>query len=160
MKTPPQTPHATIHKSFTLERAYPQSPARVFAAFSDPTKKRRWFAEGEGFVVDDYSFDFRVGGFERCRFRFGDDGPPMTNDTVYLDIIEGLRLVYAYSMTIGGGPLSASLASIELVAAATGTRLLLTEHTTFLDGTDGSEGRREGTRGLLDTLAGELDRHP
>ena len=151
------TPTA-IHKSFTIERVYPTTAARVFAAFTDPVKKRRWFAEGEGFVVDSYSLDFKVGGFERSRFRYG-DGPPMTNDCVYLDIIDQERLVFAYSMTIGGAPLSASLSTIELEATKGGTRLRFTEHTAFLDGNDGSESRREGSIGLLEALARELDQH-
>lgn len=149
---------AVIHKSFTIERTYPSTAARVFDALSDPVKKRRWFAEGEGFVVDSYTLDFQVGGFERTRFRFG-DGPPMTNDCVYLDIVDNERLVFAYSMTIGGAPLSASLSSIELVPAKSGTLLRFTEHTAFLDGKDGSESRREGSLALFESLARELELH-
>ena len=149
------TPTA-IHKSFTIERVYPTTAARVFAAFTDPVKKRRWFAEGVGFIVDSFTLDFRVGGFERTRFRYG-DGPPMTNDCVFLDIIDNERMVFAYSMTIGGAPLSASLSTIELEPAKGGTRLRFTEHDVFLDGKDGSESRREGSLGLLERLAQELE---
>ncbi|WP_163868802.1 SRPBCC family protein [Myxococcus eversor] len=148
-----------IHKSFTLERTYPTSPARVFKAMSDPRKKRRWFAEGEGFIVDSYSLDFKVGGFERTRFRYG-DGPEMTHDCVYLDIIEDTRLIFAYSMTYDGAPMSSSLGSMEFVPVPSGTSLRLTEHTAFVDGKDGSEGRKEGSRELLECLARELEAHP
>ena len=149
---------SVIHKSFTIERTYPTSAARVFDALKDPAKKRRWFAEGDGFVVDSYALDFKVGGFERSRFRFG-DGPPMTNDCLYLDIVENERVVFAYSMTIGGAPLSASMSSIELEPTKEGTRMRFTEHTAFLDGNDGSASRREGTIGLLEALARELELH-
>ena len=145
-----------IHKTFTIERVYPTTAARVFAAFTDPVKKRRWFAEGVGFVVDSFTLDFRVGGFERTRFRYG-DGPPMTNDCVFLDIVDNERMVFAYSMTIGGAPLSASLSTIELTPAKGGTRLVFTEHDVFLDGKDGSESRREGSIGLFERLAHELE---
>jgi uncharacterized protein YndB with AHSA1/START domain len=151
--------HPVIHKSFTIERTYPTSAERVFRALSDPEKKRRWFAEGDGFVVDDYSLDFRVGGFERTRFRFR-EGPPMTTDCVYLDIIKNQRLVFAYSMTVAGEPLSSSLGTMELLPESGSTLLRLTEHTAFVDGNDGSEGRREGSLGLLDALAAELAAHP
>jgi len=151
--------HPVIHNSFTLDRTYPASVERVFRALSDPEKKRRWFAEGEGFVIDSYTLDFKVGGFERTRFRFG-EGPTMTNDCVYLDIVKNQRLVFAYSMTIGGEPMSSSLGTIELSAAAGGTLLRLTEHTAYVDGKDGNEGRREGTRELLEALAKELGEHP
>lgn len=149
---------AVIHKSFVIDRIYPTTPERVFQAFSDPKKKRRWFAEGEGFTVDSYSLDFQVGGFERCLFRFG-DGPPMTNDTVYLDIVDSQRVVYAYSMTFGGAPVSSSLGCIELSRVSDGALLRLTEHTAFVDGNDGSAARREGTLELLESLAKELAQH-
>ncbi|MFT3713525.1 MAG: SRPBCC family protein [Archangium sp.] len=154
--------HNAIHNSFTLERTYPATAARVFAAFKDPVKKARWFVGGEGFLIDSYSFDFQVGGWERFRFRFGADGPPMTNDTIYLEIVPEQRLVFAYSMTIGGNSLSASLTTIELTPSADGksTRLLFHEHDTFLDGKDGGPSRKEGTEGLLKSLARELERHP
>ena len=145
-----------IHDTFTLERTYPHPPAKVFAGFRDPKKKRRWFAEGEGFVVDGYSLDFAVGGFERTRFRHG-DGPPMTNDTVYLDLVENERIVFAYWMTVGGAPLSSSHSTIELTAVKGGTRLKLTEHTAYLDGKDGSKARREGIEELLGQLGKALN---
>ncbi|HVK77408.1 MAG TPA: SRPBCC family protein [Kofleriaceae bacterium] len=150
---------AVIHDDFTIERTYPTTAARVFRALSDPTKKRRWFAEGEGFVVDSYTLDFQVGGFERTRFRFG-DGPPMTNDTVYLDIVPEQRLVFAYWMTVAGAPLSSSLGTMELVPVPGGTLLRFTEHTAYLDGNDGSAARKQGSLELLEALARELDAHP
>jgi uncharacterized protein YndB with AHSA1/START domain len=147
-----------IHKSFTIERTYPTSAARVFRAHSEADKKRRWFAEAEGFIVDSYSLDFQVGAFERSRFRFGQDGPPMTFDGVYLDIVRDERIVLAYSMTIGGAPMSSSLSTIELAAAPSGTLLRYTEHTAFVDGHDGSAARREGSLALLERLAQDLQK--
>lgn len=147
--------HPVIHNTFTIDRTYPTSTERVFQAFSDVTKKRRWFVEGEGFTIESYSLDFQVGGFERSRFRFG-DGPAMTNDCVYLDIAPNERIVFAYSMTIGGAPMSSSLGTIELRSVAAGTLLRLTEQTAYVDGNDGSASRREGTAELLEALAKEL----
>jgi uncharacterized protein YndB with AHSA1/START domain len=146
-----------IHKSFTIERTYPSDPAGVFRAHSDARMKRRWFAEGEGFIVDSYSLDFRVGGFERTRFRFGAGGPAMTFDGVYLDIVPNERIIFAYAMTIDGSPLSSSLGTIELVPAKSATLLRYTEHTAFLDGKDSSAERRQGSIELLEALARELE---
>jgi uncharacterized protein YndB with AHSA1/START domain len=145
-----------IHKSFTIDRTYSHAVERVFGALSDPVKKRRWFAEGEGFEIESYSLDFRVGGFERCRFRpIG--GPAMTLDSVSLDIVPNERIVFAYSMTRGGAPMSSSLGCMELVTVAKGTLLRFTEHTAFVDGNDGSEGRRLGSLDMLERLARELE---
>lgn len=148
---------SVIHKSFVIHRIYPTTPDRVFLAFSDPKKKRRWFAEGEGFVVDAYSLDFTVGGFERTRFRVV-GGPAMTNDCVYLDIVDQQRIVFAYSMTIEGAPMSSSLGCMEFSIVTGGTSLVLTEHTAYVDGNDGSAARREGSMALLESLALELNR--
>ncbi len=147
-----------IHKSFTIEHTYAATAARVFHAHAEPAKKRRWFAEGKGFRVDSYVLDFQVGGFERCRFRHG-EGPLMTFDGVYLDIVPDARIVFAYAMTVGGAPMSSSLATIELLPADQGTLLRFTEHTAFVDGNDASAARRGGSIGLLAALARELEVH-
>ena len=57
------------HSTFVVERAYPQSPARVFASFAQAGRKRRWYAEGEH-EIQEYDLDFRVGGAEHFRYRF------------------------------------------------------------------------------------------
>jgi uncharacterized protein YndB with AHSA1/START domain len=147
--------YSVAHSSFSVERTYPASPARVFHAFADQETKRRWFAEGEGWEVFEYTQDFRVGGREFSRFRFG-DGPEMTFDALYMDIVPDRRIVFAYSMTIGPKIISASLTTVELEAAGGGTRLIHTEHDAFLEGGDTSRSREAGTRELLDKLAETL----
>jgi uncharacterized protein YndB with AHSA1/START domain len=37
---------SVTHSTFVIERSYATTPERVFAAFSDPAKKRRWFCGG------------------------------------------------------------------------------------------------------------------
>jgi uncharacterized protein YndB with AHSA1/START domain len=66
MPAPSEQP-SVAHSTFSIERAYPASPARVFAAFANQATKQRWFAEGEGWQVDEFSLDFWVGGYERAR---------------------------------------------------------------------------------------------
>lgn len=144
-----------IHASFTIERSYAASPARVFAAFADPAQKRRWFAEGEGWEVERFDVDFRVGGHERSRFRF-QGGPPITNDSVYQVIQPNECIILAYAMAIDGAPLSGSLLTMEFVPEGTGTKLVFTEQGAYLDGKDGPINREEGSRELLETLANML----
>jgi hypothetical protein len=38
------TERSVTHDTFVVERSYPASPARVFAAWADPAAKARWFA--------------------------------------------------------------------------------------------------------------------
>jgi|SRR4051794_18235691 uncharacterized protein YndB with AHSA1/START domain len=149
---------SVTHSTFSIERVYPSPPARVFAAFANQGIKRRWFAEGEGWQVDEFTMDFRVGGREVARFRFA-GGPPMGNDTVYLDIVPDRRIVLAYTMIAGGTRISVSLATVELAQSGDGTRLLYTEQGAFFDGADNLAGREIGCRELLDKLAEELRAH-
>ena len=148
---------SVVHSTFSIERTYPSPPARVFAAFSNQATKRRWFAEGEGWKIDEFTLDFRVGGREISRFRFN-GGAPMGNDTVYLDIVSDRRIVLAYTMTVGEQRISVSLATIEIAPAGDGTRLVYTEQGAFLDGKDTSQDRQEGCRELLNKLGEELEK--
>lgn len=149
---------SVTHATFTIERTYDAPPARVFRALSDPAAKRRWFAEGEGFNVQSYELDFRIGGLETTRFDY-QGGAPMRYDCVFQDIVPDQRIIQAYSMMIGDDRISASLATTELEPAGSGTRLVFTEQGAYLDGFgDGPEGREEGSRALLEALAKELER--
>jgi uncharacterized protein YndB with AHSA1/START domain len=94
------TERSVAHATFTIERTYDAPPARVFKAFADPAIKRRWFAEGEGWQVEEFKVDFRVGGAETSRFRFR-GGELVRNDTVYQDIVPDRRIIIAYTMTVG-----------------------------------------------------------
>ena len=147
---------SVTHATFTIERRYAAPPARVFKAFEDPAQKRRWFVEGEGWEVENFEIDFRVGGFERSSFRFR-GGPLVTNDTVYQDIVPDRRIIVAYSMTVGGNPISASLATMQFEPDGKGTRLVFTEQGAFLDGYDDAGKREEGCRELFEALARELE---
>ena len=146
-----------VHRTLSVERTYPAPPARVFAAFADPGTKRRWFAEGEGWEVDEFTLDFRVGGFERTRFR-SVGGAPGRNDALFLDIVAGERIVFAYALTAGEVRTSAALTTVELAADGGGTRLLLTEQVAFLDGADGTASRQSGWGHLLDRLGDAIRR--
>jgi uncharacterized protein YndB with AHSA1/START domain len=148
-----------VHSTFSVERIYPSSPARVFAAFSNQATKRRWFVEGEGWEIDEFNMDFRVGGSETSRFRFK-GGPPMGNDTIYLDIVPDQRIVFAYTMTVSAKPISVSLATVEITPAGDGARLIYTEQGAFFDNADAPRLRERGSRELLEKLGEELQAHP
>ena len=151
---------STIHNTFVIERTYPVSPERVFAAFADPVRKRRWFVAGGGNEVGHYELDFRVGGREVARFS-GNAGPMkgviFTNEGTILDIVPNRRIVAAHTMAMRENHFSASLVTFELLATETGTDLTFTHQAAFFEGADGPEMRQEGWRKLLERLGAELE---
>ena len=144
-----------VHDTIVTERTYGHSPDRVFAAWRDPAIKREWFAEGEGWRIEEYGLDFRVGGREHGRFRRG-NGPETRNETVYLDIVPDRRIVMAYTMAVDGENISASLGTVEFEAVGGGTRLIYTEQGAFFVGADGPSARKQGWNALLEQLAAKL----
>jgi uncharacterized protein YndB with AHSA1/START domain len=127
----------------------------VFSAFANQAAKRRWFAEGEGWEVEEFTLDFRVGGREFSRFRF-EGGAPIRNETVYQDIVPDRRIVFVYSMAVDDQRISVSLATVEITPSGDGTRLIYTEQGAFFDGASEPEGREAGIRELLEKLGEEL----
>ena len=144
---------SVTHGTFVIERNYPVAPERVFAAFSDPAKKHRWFVDDEASGVEDFGMDFRVGGVERKRFsnKYG----VFTNDTVYLDIVPDRRIVFAYTMSMGDRRFSSSQATVELLATEKGTNLIFTDQGAYFEGSDGPKMRQDGWQVLLESLAKE-----
>jgi uncharacterized protein YndB with AHSA1/START domain len=145
------------HSTFTIQRSYPTSPERVFAAFADPAKKHRWYAEANGKHAEIFEMDFRVGGAERTQSRLGTDTPfpgvPLTNHSIYQDIQPNKRIVYAYTMTLGDHRMSASLATVEFIPTDKGTDLIFTDQGAFFEGSDGPKMREQGWTSLIDGIA-------
>jgi len=158
MNTMQQT--SVTHSTFVIERSYRATPERVFAAFSDPATKRRWFAEANGRQAEVFESDFQVGGRERTVSLLGETTPfpgvALTNDTVFLDIVPNRRVVLAYTMSLGENRISGSLATFEFLATETGTDLVYTEQGAFYEGSDGPARREDGWRKLLDSLGHHL----
>ncbi|MCM6774756.1 SRPBCC family protein [Nocardia sp. CDC159] len=145
---------SVVHATFTLEREYNASPATVFAAWSDPAIKARWFAGSSA----QHQLDFRVGGRETARGVH--DGVDLMFETVYQEIVPDERLVYTSTMHWGETVATISLAAVEFVATEAGTRLVVTEHGVYLDGHEQPAWREEGTGNQLYALARELERTP
>jgi uncharacterized protein YndB with AHSA1/START domain len=145
------------HGSFTVERVYDASPARVFAAWSDPQAKASWFdgpdSDGSPPIVE---ADFSVGGRERRQGALA-DGRGYAFDAVYCDIVADNRIVYSYAMLLDGIRISVSLATVELRPEGGGTRLIYTEQGAFFDGYEVPGQREFGMGGLLDSLGEWLE---
>jgi uncharacterized protein YndB with AHSA1/START domain len=144
---------SVIHSTFTIERTFDRPPARVFAAWSDPALKGRWFGGGSDETPVDLDTDFRVGGMEQIR---GDDGYVAR----FHEILPGERIVFTYDLSFSGPLVSVSLATVEFrpTGDGAGTQLTYSEHGAFLDGLDDPDLRKNGTGGMLDELGRWLDR--
>jgi uncharacterized protein YndB with AHSA1/START domain len=148
-----------IHNTFVLERTYPATASRVFAAFASKEAKEVWGDTGDlsepgPDAGDAPEFDFRIGGRER--FGMGYQGVNYRYDAYYYDIVPDQRIIYSYEMYADGARISVSVATIEFVATADGTELTWTEQGAYLDGFDGAEApqlRRGGTAEMLEGLA-------
>jgi uncharacterized protein YndB with AHSA1/START domain len=141
------------HATFSIERRYDNEPARVFAAWADPAAKARWFAAGDGA----HELDFRVGGRELNHAR-RQDGPDLTYESWYRDIVRDERIVYTSTLYAGKDVATVSLTTVEFSPEAGGTRLVLTEQGTFLDGREDPSWREQGTNDWLDSIGAELKR--
>jgi uncharacterized protein YndB with AHSA1/START domain len=148
------TKRSAQHGTIRLERRYKAPPNRVFAAWAEPEARAKWDVPGR-WVIAEQTFDFREGGHELKRF--GPKGDPrLVADTLYLDIVPPHRIVFSYSMNSRGTPISVSLTTIEISAAAKETHLLFTEQIAFLDGQDNAANREEGLASMLDKIGETL----
>jgi uncharacterized protein YndB with AHSA1/START domain len=151
------TERSVLHDTFTIERTYPATPSRVFAAFTSEEAKEAWGDTGDLEAADgpaDSEFDFRVGGRERFSHKY--QGTTYRYDGLYYDIVPDQRIVYSYEMYADDVRISVSVATIEFAKAGDGTALTWTEQGTYLDGFDGPDApalRAEGTGEMLDGLA-------
>jgi uncharacterized protein YndB with AHSA1/START domain len=149
------TGHSVIHDTFTIERTYPATPSRVFAAFASEEAKSTWGDTGDLEPAGDGTteFDFRVGGRERFTHKWQDT--TYRYDALYYDIVPDQRIVYSYEMYADDVRISVSVTTIEFGKSGDGTTLSFTEQGAYLDGIDGPEApglRQEGTTEMLDGL--------
>ena len=140
------------HATFVVERSYDAAPHRVFAAWSDPEAKARWFGSPD----ERFELDFRVGGRER-REGIDAEGNAYTFQALYQDIVPAERIVYTYDMHLEETRISVSLATVEFRPVGdNGTRLVFTEQGAFLDGHEFPARRAGGMGSLLDALGQEV----
>jgi uncharacterized protein YndB with AHSA1/START domain len=157
------TDRSVIHDTFTIERTYPASPSRVFAAFASAEAKDTWGDTGDLEPAEDAAsvkeFDFRHGGRERFGNKW--QGTTFRYDALYYDIVPEQRIIYSYEMYANDARISVSVATIEFAKSDDGgTALTWTEQGAYLDGIDGpeaSELRKQGTTEMLDNLPGYLE---
>jgi uncharacterized protein YndB with AHSA1/START domain len=132
--------------SLTLKRRLKAPPDKVFAAWTDPEKIKRWF--GPGAVECTHAeFDLRVGG----RYMISatsPDGEKHQVGGILREIVPEKRLVYTWAWH--SMPERESLVTVEFKPDGDGTLLTLT-HEKFFD--EGARDRHlHGWNGALDKL--------
>jgi uncharacterized protein YndB with AHSA1/START domain len=149
---------AIVHASFSVERTFPEPPARVFAAFADPELKARWFHGPDDWTPTVRTFDFREGGHETAAGAVpGEWSSRFEAD--YHVIEPDSQIVYSYVMYHDDVRLSVSVTTIELDALDDGaaTRIVFTEQGAYFEEGDAANASREaGTIELLEQLGASL----
>ena len=138
------TAASVAHGTFVIERSFAASLERVFATWSNPEKKRRWFACHDDWQAGEHQLDFREGGVETNEVT-DTEGKLHAFKGRYLDIVPNRRIVYVYDMYVAGQRISVSLVTVSLAAQGKKTLMTFTEQVVFLDGHGDIAERREGT---------------
>jgi len=146
--------HSVAHGTFVIDREFAHPVGKVFAAWSDPKRKSKWFGDPNN---PPKVFEFKPGGRESSSGQIP-NGPMFEFDVTYQDIVPDNRIVYSYDMHMDGRKISVSLAAIEFAPTKTGTKIRMTEYGLFLDGLDNMEQRKAGTLSLIGALGAYLDK--
>lgn len=151
-----------LHSTFVVERSFPKPPETVFSAFADPGQSRRWYAEGEGHEVVEFTSDFRVGGTQTLRYTLGPGTPVagmrINNQALFQEIQPNHRIVLAQTMDLEDKRIMAAQVTIELLRNGGGTDLILTNQGAFFETGLTPEMLKAGWRGLLEKLASEVEK--
>ena len=136
---------AATKPSLTLKRRFKAPPAKVFAAWTEPEKIKRWF--GPGRVKGTHAeFDLRVGG--TLSWRPAPGGEDHDVGGVMREVVPARKLVYTWAWA--STPERESLVTVEFKPEGDGTLLTLT-HAQFFD-EDARDRHQQGWTGALDKL--------
>ena len=136
----------TVKPSLTLKRRLNAPPAKVYAAWTDPTQIKRWFGPTQVETLS-AAADVRVDGRYRIVMR-GSDGEEHDVSGVYREVVPNEKLVFTWAWRTT--PERESLVTVTLKADGSGTILTLT-HEQFFD-EPARDRHQSGWTGALDKL--------
>jgi uncharacterized protein YndB with AHSA1/START domain len=145
------TPHSVLHTSFVIDRQFKAPPKRVFSAWTDPEIKRLWSDCHADLPGSEYSLEFRVGGTEVHRVVYP-NGAVQRIEKHFFDIVPDARIIFGYDIQLDARRLSVSLVTVQFEPSRVGTRMLMAEYISYLDGHEDLEARIRGTNEGLDRL--------
>ena len=137
---------AILQPSLTLKRRLKAPPAKVFAAWTDPEKMKRWMGPGEVKTIRAEA-DTRVGGRYRIVMQ-APNGEEYDVGGVYREVVADEKLVFTWAWK--SAPERESLVTLLLKPDGDGTLLTLT-HEQFAD-EDSRNGHEQGWNSSLDKL--------
>jgi uncharacterized protein YndB with AHSA1/START domain len=133
--------------SLTIKRRLNAPPAKVFAAWIDPEKVKRWMGPGEVKVLE-VECEPRAGGRFRWLMR-APSGEDHDVSGVYREFVPDRKLVFTWAWK--STPERESLVTVDLKPDGDGTILTLT-HEQFFDD-EARDRHRHGWEGAMDKLA-------
>ena len=139
----------TTKPSLTIKRRFNAPPAKVFSAWTDPEKVKRWMGPGEIKVLSAES-DSRTGG----RFRWimkAPDGEDHDVSGVYREVVPNEKLVFTWAWK--STPERESLVTLTFKGDGDGTLFTLT-HEQFFD-----EEARDRHQGGWNSAMEKLDKY-
>ena len=145
---------AATKPSLTLKRRFKAPPAKVFAAWTEPEKIKRWFGPA-GAVCTHAEFDLRVGG----KFTIVATSPGGETQRVLgvmREVVPDAKLVYTWAWS-QLAPERESLVTVEFKPEGDGTLLMLLTHAQFFD-EDARDRHQHGWSAALDKLENDLPR--
>ncbi len=140
-----------VKPSLTIKRRFNAPPAKVYAAWTDPEKMKRWMGPGEVKTVRAES-DVRAGGRYRI-LMVNSAGEEHDVSGVYREVITNEKLVYTWAWK--STPERESLVTVTFKPDGEGTLFTLL-HEQFFD-EDARDRHNGGWNGALEKLAAFLE---
>jgi uncharacterized protein YndB with AHSA1/START domain len=138
--------------SLTLRRHLKASPAKVYAAWTDPQKIVGWFGPSQTVIGSVRAeLDVRVGGRFRASFAT-EDGKHHEVSGIYREVMPDVKLVFSWAWH--STPERESLVTVSLKPDGDGTWLTL-QHEQLCDQA-ARDGHERGWRGVLDRLEAQF----
>lgn len=135
-----------VKPSLTIKRRFNAPPSKVFAAWADPQKVKRWMGPGEVQVMSAEG-DPRTGGRYRWLMK-APDGTEHDVSGVYRDVIPNEKLVFTWAWK--STPERESLVTVLIKPDGQGSLMTLT-HEQFFD-EEARDRHNQGWTGAMDKL--------
>lgn len=137
--------------TLTFERQMACTPARLYHLLTDRAARERWGTPSEDAIIVIDEFDLRPGGRERARC--GPCEAPEFQTVTDFHVVTDACIVGTETLAVGGGIVSVSLVTQDIMPAEGGSRLTVTLQIVSVTGPETLDDYGQGWTGALDNLA-------